>query len=340
MAFAKSIKITLLAVAGFVAVAALTLLLRQSRSDAGGMSHATAYDFGEVVQGQPVEHEFAWRNTQRTALAVDTVITAYASMLLAADSLVPAGGEGKLRLRLDTRRLLGSVNELVKVRYKDPGRRPAWFLIRGRVVAPIELAPQDRVYFFTFRGEGPERELLVINHQDRPLRLNGVRSDNPRFRARTDTVIVGSRYRLTISLDPATPVGRDSARIELRTDSPQYPSLTIPTRAFVDDVVSAFPRAVDFGQIAFNSIDEQVIGKKVILVQKHQGSGFKVLGATLDVPYMDVAVVAQPAGQSFLVNVTIVKRRAQPGDIHGTLRITTNDPAHPEFVLPVSGKML
>src|SRR2546426_6408887 len=33
---------------------------------------------------------------------------------------------------------------------------------------------------------------------------------------------------------------------------------------------------------AFNSIDEQVIGKKVILVQKHQGSGFKVLGATQD----------------------------------------------------------
>ena len=101
-----------------------------------------------------------------------------------------------------------------------------------------------------------------------------------------------------------------SAHIELRTDSPQYPSLTIPARAFVDDVVSAFPRAVDFGQISFNSIDEQVIGKKVILVQKHQGSGFKVLGATLDVPYMDVAVEPQPAGQRFLVNVTIVKRRA------------------------------
>src|SRR2546426_4092829 len=33
-------------------------------------------------------------------------------------------------------------------------------------------------------------------------------------------------FRSTISLDPATPVGRDSARIELRTDSPQYPSLT------------------------------------------------------------------------------------------------------------------
>src|SRR5438034_6657906 len=111
MPFAKSIKMTLGAVAGFVAVAALTLLVRQRRPDGGGMSHATAYDFGEVVQGQPVEHEFAWRNTERTALAVDTVITAYASTLLAADSLVPAGGEGKLRLRLDTRRLLGSVNE-------------------------------------------------------------------------------------------------------------------------------------------------------------------------------------------------------------------------------------
>src|SRR2546426_5345612 len=148
MAFAKSIKITLLAVAGFVAVAALTLLLRQRRSDAGGMSPATAYDFGEVVQGQPVEHEFAWRNTQRTALAVDTVITAYASMLLAADSLVPAGGEGKLRLRLDTRRLLGAVDEAVEVRDKDPGRGPAGVLVRGAGGAPVEPPPHGPGYFF------------------------------------------------------------------------------------------------------------------------------------------------------------------------------------------------
>src|SRR5439155_22045187 len=98
MPFAKSIKITLLAVAGFVAVAALTLLLRQRRSVGGGMSHATAYDFGEVVQGQPVEHEFAWRNTERTALAVDTVIAAYGSMLLAAVSLVRGGGGGEGRV--------------------------------------------------------------------------------------------------------------------------------------------------------------------------------------------------------------------------------------------------
>src|SRR3989454_8817943 len=85
---------------------------------------------------------------------------------------------------------------------------------------------------------------------------------------------------------------------------------------------------------AFNSIDEQVIGKKVILVQKHQGSGFKVLGATLDVPYMDVAVVAQPAGQSFLVNVTIVKRRGQPRDIHRTFRRTPKHPPPPASLCP------
>src|SRR5436309_15457256 len=114
MPFAKSIKITLLAVAGFVAVAALTLLLRQRRSVGGGMSHATAYDFGEGVQGQPVEHEFAWRNTERTALAVDTVITAYASTLLAADPLVPAGGQGQSRLPLRQRGELRARQQLLQ----------------------------------------------------------------------------------------------------------------------------------------------------------------------------------------------------------------------------------
>src|SRR3989449_7861553 len=76
-----------------------------------------------------------------------------------------------------------------------------------------------------------------------------------------------SRSRHTIcSRDWSSDVcSSDLARIELRTDSPQYPSLTIPARAFVDDVVSAFPRAVDFGQIAFNSIDrseERRVGKE------------------------------------------------------------------------------
>src|SRR5437667_12118678 len=118
---AKWLKVTVLAVAGFVAVAALTLLLRQRRSVGGGMSHATAYDFGEVVQGQPVEHEFAWRNTERTALAVDTVITAYASTLLAADSRVPGGGTRKHRPRPAPRRVLGPGKERGKVRYPAPG---------------------------------------------------------------------------------------------------------------------------------------------------------------------------------------------------------------------------
>lgn len=341
MSAARAIKLTLAGLAGFVALAALSLILRHKPSPAsGGMAGATAYDFGEVVQGQPLEHEFAWRNDGPAPLAVEAVITGAGTALLAVDSLVPVGGEGKVRVRLNTQQLLGPVNALVKVRYKTPDARPTWFALRGRVVAPIELAPSAEAYFFTFQGEGPERGIVVVNHQRHPLALRAVRSDNPRFRVRADTLAAGSRYRLTIALDSAVPAGRDSAHITLTTDSPEYPTLLVRALAYVDELVSAFPKTVDFGQIAYGHIDGEVIGKKVILVQKHRGSDFKVLGATLDVPYMDVAVVPQRPGQSFLINVTIAKARARPGDIHGSLRIKTNDPAVPEFVLPLRGKML
>lgn len=340
MPLARSIKLTLAGLTAFVALAALSLVLRHKPSPpAGGMAGATAYDFGELVQGQPLEHEFVWRNDGREPLAVDAVIMGAGSALVAADSLVPAGGEGKLRVRVDSRRP-GPVNALVKVRYKAPEAHPTWFVLRGRVVAPVEVAPSPELYFFTFQGEGPERELAVINHQGRPLELQAVRSDNPRFRVRSDAVAAGSRYRLSIALDPATPVGRDSAHITLTTDSPDYPTLSVRALAYVDDLVSAFPKQVDFGQIAYGHIDGEVIGKKVILVQKHRGGDFQVLSAALDVPYMDVEVVPQRPGQSFLVSVKIVKARARPGDIHGTLRIKTNDPAVPEFALPLTGKML
>ena len=338
MLIPRPVKLTALVLLAFLVIAAASLRLRHYRSRGGGTAQPATYEFGEVVQGPPLEHEFTWHNDGPTPLTVQAVIAGFGGSIVAVDSLVPVGGAAKLRVQLDTKRLLGPVNALVKVRYKEQGARGTWFALRGRVVAPIELAPQDEVYFFTYQGEGPEHDVTVINHQRRSLALRQVRCDNPRFRVHTDTLAAGSRYQLAIALDPVTPAGRDSAHITLVTDSPDYPTLVVRALAYVDNLVSAFPRTVDFGPIAYGSIDGQVIGKKVILVQKHRGTGFKVLRTTLDLPYMDVEVIPQQGG--FLVNVTIVKARAKPGDIHGTLRIATNDPAVPELVLPVTGKMV
>ena len=340
--FDKPIRLTVTVLAALSAVAAAMLALR-SRASSGdrGAVRTTAYDFGVVVQGQPVEHVFSFRNERGAPLAVDTVVTSYAAATATAlDSVVPGGADGRVRVSLYTKYMKGQVNAFAKVRFRDEGARPVWVQLRGRVVAPVEIAPRERVYFFTVKGEGPHQEVLVINHQDRPLALLGAASDNANFHVRTETLEAGQRYRLTLALDPATPPGRDSAIITVRTDSPEYRTLTILGRAFVDDIVSTSLSKIDFSQVSYDHLDMQGVGDKIVLVRKYRGTDFQVLKATTDVPCIDVEVVPQKRGESFLVNVSIVKRRAPHGDIRGTLRIETNDPAFRELTLPITGKIM
>jgi len=106
------------------------------------------------------------------------------------------------------------------------------------------------------------------------------------------------------------------------------------------EVVSASPSLVNFSQIPFDTVDQKPTGQKIVVVKKHQGKDFQVLRATTDVPYITVEVVPQKPGESFLVNLDIVKDRAQRGDIQGTLRIETNDPTFPELKVPITGKIL
>jgi hypothetical protein len=245
-----------------------------------------------------------------------------------------------IRLRVDTERRRGPVDEFVNVYAANPTRPVASLHMRGRVVRLLELAPQDRVYFFTTVGDTATTELAVINHAARPVHVTGLASDNPIFTARSEVVQDGTRYRISVALDPRTRPGKHEGTITMTTDSPAFPAVPIVTLAVVDDVVNASPGAVSFNPIPFEAVGEPVIGEKQVVVRKHRGTDFKVLRATADVPFLTVEVAPRTPGESFFVNVKIDKARARRGDIRGTLVIETNDPAFPELRLPITGRIV
>lgn len=338
MSRAKLIVLAVGAIALVVVVVGLTSVWARF-SGPGLISRTRTHDFGDVVQGESVERVFVVGNDGASDLKIAEVIP-WASTVVSVDSVVPARGEAQIRIRLDTRNLKGALNELVKVQFVGRDQLPLWLQLRGRVVLPVQLAPADRAYFFTVVGEAPEEELEIINHQDAPLEILGVTSDNPRFRTTFRTVEAGQRYKLTIALDPMTPSGRHEAKISVRTDSRDYPSLEIEGWARVRDIVSTSISRVDFARIRFDDLDLPVVNRKTVLVAKHRGTDFQVRRATTDVSFLDVEVVPQNPGQSFLIHVKIDDRRARRGEIVGTLVIETNDPAFARLELPITGTIL
>ncbi len=314
-------------------------LLRSAVSGPGLVSRTRTHDVGQVVQGTVVEHSFILANDEAVDVRIDEVVP-WAGEVVRVDSILPAGGDAQVAIRLDTRGQKGPINELVKVRFAGEGRLPLWLQLRGRVVLPVQVAPQEHVYFFSVRGQAPEEVLEVVNHQDVPLRVLGVRSSNPLFKVKAETVDEGQRYALTVSLDPAAPPGQHESAITVTTDSPDYPAIDVVGWARVKDVVSVSVSEVYFSRFSIESLNMRAVARRTVLVEKHEATDFQVLRGSTEIPFMDVEIEPQEEGRSFLVHVTIVESRAERGAFSGMLLIETNDPDFPHFELPIHGAIL
>lgn len=190
------------------------------------------HEFGAVVQGTRLEHAFEVRNRG----GADLVVQEVASEVLTVegfDRVIPAGGSGRIRVALDTSGVYGVGKLAVRVLTNDPKAPETALGLDARVVKPLEVEPQDRIYFFKGGSEGGEQRRSLVRYGDRPVAVTGISCDSPHFRPSYRPLAPGKRYELTVVLDPATPAGKHEATVTVTTDSPHFPELRIPVRALV-----------------------------------------------------------------------------------------------------------
>jgi hypothetical protein len=329
------------ALKSLIAVAALGTALASCKRDTGdSLFPEKEHRFGEVLQGKEVVYSFPVHNRTERDVVIRRIGTANGATVLHADSVIRPGQRGTIRISVSTHRRRGPIDGLANVYTEDLNRPVASLHLKGTVVLALEVTPKAQAYFFTVKGEPATQVLSLINHSERPVRLTSVRSNNPRFAVRSEPVQAGRRYKLTVTLDPTTPAGKHEGNLTVATDSPQFPEIVIPSFAKVEDSLSTSLDTVRFGQIAYGALDNAVIARKSVLVRKHAATDFRVLGATTDLSFLAVEVIPQKSGESFVVEVRIIPKRAKRGQVSGTLRITTNDPTRPELRLPITAKIV
>ena len=298
------------------------------------------HDFGKAVQGERVEHAFVVENGGGADLVLERLEPSQGLAVEGFDRVVPAGGSGRIRLAFDTTGAHGQGQLTVRVHSNDPTAPAAVLALQGRVVPVLELLPRDRVYFLgKVQGEGAEEKLILVNHGKEPVAVREVTADNPHIRTRVRTLEPGRRHEIAVTLDPAAPAGRYEAAVTVATDRPDQPAVKVPVRALVEGLVSARPERVWFGTLEAGSLDAAT-RRRQVLVRRHRGTGFRVLSAETDLPWLTVEVEPQEEGKSFLVNVSIDREKVRKGEIRGTLTVRTNDPAFPRLELPIQGKIL
>jgi len=149
------------------------------------------------------------------------------------DRVIPPGGTGKIRLRINTDRVRGKFEKKALVWCNDRARMSIALYLRGEVRPHVGLDPGGYVSLWGVAGRTIRSAVKITNNHQRPMKITRVRQDlGDRVRWELVPVRPGYVYRLTLTDHSPSP-GEYSGYFRLETDLPEKPELVIIVNGMV-----------------------------------------------------------------------------------------------------------
>src|SRR5215467_9599600 len=133
-------------------IASLIIGISSARGQIPGQYlQETSFEFGNVSQGDVIQHSFRLQNTSPSPVKIQIVGLTLPGMKVKAPQMVPPGGEGALTVIWDTRSARGDTT--AKVVFRLDESEPAAVTLSAKVVPPIDILPFPAVFISGFRDE-------------------------------------------------------------------------------------------------------------------------------------------------------------------------------------------
>jgi hypothetical protein len=188
------------------------------------------FDAKRVKEGDIVTHGFAIQNRGDQPLVIHQVKPDCGCTSAEFDETIPAGGEGHITLRLDTRGYRGRIAKHTRVFTSDPQQKLAVLTMEAEVWTPIVLSKT----YVVFKGTAGDRladSIEVRAGMNKPLTLEAEAFDlENKVDYRIEEVEEGKAFRIHFSSLPG-PEQRYHGTLKLRTNYPEKPEIEIRIRA-------------------------------------------------------------------------------------------------------------
>ncbi len=194
---------------------------------------SAVYDFGKVVCGQIVKHDFPFTNLGGGTLVISNVhSTCGCTSATNTTKSVEPGKQGVISIEFHTDHFNSAVTKVVTVSSNDTNQPIANLEVKGTVWRPIEVVPPSAT--FMSQTDSPTNDFRVVrilNKQDQPLVLSVSQISQRTIAAEIRTNQPGKEYELVVKLVPPLGGGNTIGQITIKTSSPQVPVLTVPVFA-------------------------------------------------------------------------------------------------------------
>lgn len=302
------------------------------------------HDFGRVPHGEKIRHSFRVHNAGDAPLELTGARMSDSGMTSQMPPIILPGEDGSIAVEWSTGNAVGTLRGRVSVLTNDPASPEVPLVLQGKVYGPLDVDPFPAVFLSAFRDEDVRRELTFTSNQPSPVDLRLAASTGGHFRATFEPIVEGKTWRVTVRVEPGTAPGRYEESLRLQSDDPAIGAVRVPVHLFVKADLYADPDTFDFGEVPLERVRKQpgvlALLRQAVFVKKRRG-GFHVRTVRSDVAALDLQTTP-PSGESgsFEIFAGLRSDALQPGSLHGTVTIETDDPEFPILKIPVRGRIV
>ncbi len=194
------------------------------------------FDFGQIFQGEKVEHTFRFQNAGDEPLIIDRVRSSCGcTAALLSTKIIAAGDVAELKATFDSARFNGAVVKTIYLYSNDPVQKVTELHLRGTVKQEIVMSPSRLDLQNLVVGVTKEFVVRLSNQSKKTLTLFGLQTTTPELVAvmSAEQVAPGSAASITLRVTPKEGNARLNGYVLLQTNSEHVPELRLPVYATV-----------------------------------------------------------------------------------------------------------
>jgi hypothetical protein len=255
------------------------------------------YNFGKIMEGTEVEHEFIVKNAGTADLNIEDVRVDCGCTAVSFDPKISPKGEGKLKMKVSLKNYAGKVEKKATIRSNDPQTPELVVSVQGTVVPFIEVKPSADI---VFRGMADQlaESVLELGASAAPFHITGAETNiGENIDYKLETIVEGKFYKLKVSNKLKR--GNYGGFIRLATDMAQKPDIVIRVSGFVEGEISIKPEAILIGKLSASQ--PELLGK--IIVSSNRDKPFEITRLTYDESLMSVSPEPSEDQTSYILEI-------------------------------------
>lgn len=281
------------------------------------------FDFGQVSEGNKVEHEFTVQNKGSADLQIQRVVAGCgctATTIL--NSAISPNSETKIQVSLDTQGLYGDLNKTVRVYSNDPENPLVSLALSGKVSRKVNVEPANIIFEKIIRAEDGNisRNVKVSTDKSGSIKIGDISSFSKYI---TIENIKGddTTKEFTVSLNKNLPLGDFRERIIISLEGSSRSSVNLPVYANVKGFIEVIPPSVSFGII---SGSDKI--KRKVTVRNNSDKLFKLSSVKTENKAITAKINQVLEGKQYDIDITL-----DPQKVDRDLRAEINLEAETEL---------